>query len=109
MLGGICMLLSQEHTTHITCSDFIEEYCIIYDLDLKPVRGAYLKGRDSISYKILVYLLRYQFRLSYRLIGLLTHRTHQDIHYHYKSTKSSPFYRQEAIRRFNNVRSVYED
>lgn len=101
-------MLNQEQIATMTCSDFIMLYCELYKLDLRPINHNYHKGPDAHSFKFLVYILRINYNLSFRIIGKLLYRVHQDIAHHYKTMMLTDFYRQQARERFANVRSVYE-
>jgi len=89
------------------CSNFIDGYCRLYNLNLKNSNGHYYKGREGVSFRLLVFILKEEFNVTFRQIGAITKRSHQDISYHYNQVIEHGFLKAEAERRFYLVRSIY--
>lgn len=80
---------------------FIEHYCECYDLDLTPeLNGRRLGGNRLIEIRLLTYILRIYFNVSYtdvcRILGIYKSSAQK----FYTDVLSTPVYREEAKGRY---------
>ena len=80
-------------------NDFIECYCELYKVDLNPLlNGKRLGGERLIEMKILSFILRLYFNLTYEYLSELLGLHRPSSQKFYQEVLKTPFYRNEAER-----------
>lgn len=82
-------------------NDFIGHYCGCYNLDLNPaLNGERLSGQRLIEIKILTYIIRLYFNVSYSILSKKLGIHKASCQRFYSDVLLTPIYRNEADERY---------